>query len=194
MAIDAKPPLRLLAQALLVAVVYAIVGTLSLRLARDTGLAAPVWPAAGIAFAMAFQRGWTVLPGVALGSLLVNLPALLAEGSAAAATTSAVIAVGAALQAQAGALAVRGSIGSRPMLAEWRQILLFTALAGPVACLVAPTIGLVAQLTGGVIAPAQASTVWLTWWVGDSIGVIVFAPLTLMARSLFCLTAYATKM
>lgn len=172
--------LRLVAGALVVAVVYAVVGTLSLRLARDTGLAAPVWPAAGVAFAVAFARGWTVLPGIALGSLLVNLPALVNGGSTAAIAISVMIALGAALQAQSGAVAVRRFVGRQPMLAEARQIVLFMALAGPVACLVAPTVGVIAQLLGGVIAPSQALIVWLTWWVGDSIGVVVFAPLTLM--------------
>ena len=162
------------------AAVYAAVGTLSLRLARDTGLAAPIWPAAGIAFALAFQRGWAVLPGIAVGSLLVNLPALLLDGSASALAVSTAIALGAAVQAQVGAIAVRRMVGSRPALDEARQILVFMALAGPLACLVAPTIGVVAQLSGEVITPDQALTVWLTWWVGDSIGVVVFAPLTLM--------------
>ncbi len=180
MAAERQGRARLVGQAVLVAAIYVVVGTLSLRLARDTGLAAPIWPAAGVAFVFAFQRGWGVLPGIAVGSLLVNLPALLRDGSASAVAVSTAIAVGAALQAQVGAVAVRRLVGPRPALDEARQIVVFMALAGPLACLVAPTIGVAAQLLGGVIRADQALNVWLTWWVGDSIGVVVFAPLTLM--------------
>jgi integral membrane sensor domain MASE1 len=31
-----------------------------------------------------------------------------------------------------------------------------------------------------VVPPSRAAIVWLTWWVGDSIGVVLFAPMTLM--------------
>ena len=126
----AEPPghARLVGQAVLVAAIYAAVGTLSLRLARDTGLAAPIWPGGGVAFAFVFQRGWAVLPGIAIGSLLVNLPALILDGSASALVISTTIALGAAIQAHVGAVAVRRLVGTRPALDQARQILLFMAL------------------------------------------------------------------
>ena len=58
--------------------------------------------------------------------------------------------------------------------------MLTLALGGLLATTIAPTIGVAAQLTTGILSTGQAAFGWLTWWVGDAIGVIVFAPLVLM--------------
>jgi len=55
-----------------VAIVYAVAGKLSLLLAIPPGYATAVWPAAGIALAAVLLCGYRVLPGVWIGSFLVN--------------------------------------------------------------------------------------------------------------------------
>jgi integral membrane sensor domain MASE1 len=44
----------------------------------------PIWPAAGLAFAVAIHGGWRVAPGLALGAFLANLVSLGAPWAAAA--------------------------------------------------------------------------------------------------------------
>lgn len=167
---------------LLLALVYAALGAVSLGVGQLSGLAAPIWPSAGVAFVFALTWGWRVLPGVVIGSALVNAYSLaqVGEASGTAGAVAVVIGVGAALEAWVGALLVRRFVGARLSLAGPREILLVLLLAGPVACTVNPTVGVAAQLASGVIGPDQAAIGWLTWWTGDAIGVLVFAPLTLM--------------
>lgn len=166
----------------LVALAYAALGLLALRFVQDTGVASAVWPSAGIAFAAVFQWGPRMLPGVFVGSILVNVTSLYIGGSPWSATipVALVMAAGAAAQAWLGAALVHRALGPRPALVRARQVLLFMVLGGLVACVLNPTFGVAAQVATGVLPASKAFMVWLTWWVGDAIGVIVFAPLTLM--------------
>jgi len=167
---------------LLAAVLYAAAGLVTLGLAAYTGLAAPLWPAAGIAFALVYQRGRIVALGVLAGSFLVNSLTLAGDDFSVVSIllTAGLIAVGAALQALVGSELVTRRLGTHVSLSHAGQIAQFLLLAGPVACLVNSTVGVGAQLLTGVIEPSQALVGWATWWAGDSMGVIVFAPLTLM--------------
>jgi diguanylate cyclase (GGDEF)-like protein len=167
---------------LLAAALYAAVGLLTLWVARSIGLAAPLWPAAGLAFAFVYQRGYAVAWGVAAGSFLVNASTLSAGRyePLIVLSTAAAIAAGAAGQAAVGAALVRWRLGPHLALNRAWQITVFLLLAGPVACLVNATVGVAAQLANDVIRPDQALLGWMTWWAGDSAGVLVFAPLVLM--------------
>lgn len=174
--------MRVFALTLGLAAAYAVLGWASLLAVRDTGLAAPVWPAAGLAVACVYQYGWKVAPGVALGSLLVNFSTVAQSDKSltVALGVGLAIAVGAAAQALVAGALLRRYVGLRPPFVAPAEIITFLILAGPVASLINPTVGLAAQLAGDVIEPQQAAMSWLTWWVGDSIGVVVFMPLVLM--------------
>jgi PAS domain S-box-containing protein len=54
-------------------------------------------------------------------------------------------------------------------------------LGGPVACLACSTISVTVLSIAGVVAWSSFLFSWWTWWVGDTIGVLVFAPLALLA-------------
>lgn len=168
----------------LLALLYALVGSLTLRLVQEAGygLAAPVWPSSGLALALLLRRGPALAPGVLAGSLLVNLPLLWAAKGPhlAALAVALVIGLGASLQAVLGARWLRSRLGPRPALDRAQDILRLMLLGGPCACLVGAVFGVGAQLLAGVITLAEVPVTWLTWWVGDSVGVIVFAPLVLM--------------
>ncbi|WP_411869532.1 CHASE domain-containing protein, partial [Vulcanococcus limneticus] len=185
----ARPRLRLpalgnRAATVLLALLYALVGSLTLRLVQEAGygLAAPVWPSSGIALALLLRRGPVLAPGVLAGSLLVNLPLLWAAPGPhlVALAVALVIGLGASLQAVLGAIWLRSRLGPRPALDRAQDILRLMLLGGPCACLVGAAFGVGAQRLSGVITLAEVPVTWLTWWVGDSVGVIVFAPLVLM--------------
>jgi integral membrane sensor domain MASE1 len=118
---------------LLLALGYGVIGTISLLTVRDTGLAAPVWPAAGIAMAAVLAYGWRVAPGVALGSILVNVPAVLGQQFALSTVVLVPLAVacGAALQALAGSTLVKRYVGDNLTLIDAGPIVRFLLLAGP---------------------------------------------------------------
>lgn len=173
---------RVARTAVVAAGLYAVAGLLTLWIAQSIGLAAPVWPAAGIAFALVYQRGWPVAIGVAAGSFVVNARTLSLDGwdLRTVAFVGAMIGLGAALQAVVGAQLVGRGLGQHLTLNRGGQVLMFLLFAGPVATLVNPTFGVMAELWAGIIDPSDAFMGWATWWVGDAIGVIVFAPLVLM--------------
>lgn len=161
---------------------YALLGLVTLALGEFQGLASPVWPAAGLAVGLVCVFGWRVVPGIAVGSLVANSGTLLRNDIevSTVVVTAGVIAVGAALQALAASALVRRYAGWPNGLDAARPILLFLALAGPVACVINPTIGVAAQFATGVVPGDAVVTAWTTWWVGDIVGVAVFGPLTLM--------------
>lgn len=165
-----------------VAVLYAALGLVTLHLGQMTGLASPAWPAAGVAFAAALRWGWRALPGVFIGSVGVNVYWLTRVGEPGWQSwfTAAAIGSGAVLGAAAGAALVHRFVGPVRRLDTPRAVMLTLALGGLVASTIAPTIGVAAQLTTGLLGTSEAAFGWLTWWVGDAIGVIVVAPLVLM--------------
>lgn len=173
---------RLLALSALVFAAYAVVGAATLALGQYAGLASPVWPAAGLAFAVVYEWGWRLTPAIALGSLASNAVTLARQDSLSldALVVTVAIALGAALQAYVSAALVTQAVGRRASLTRAKEIIAFLLLAGPLGSMVNATVATVAQVASGLVSADQALLIWVTWWSGDAIGVVVFAPLVLM--------------
>lgn len=168
---------------LLVAAAYYLSGRLGLLLAIPPGYATAVWPASGIALAAVLLWGHRVAPGVWVGSFAVNVGTSLDTSSALALLSSlslpAFIALGASLHAVVGAWLIRRFVGYRNVLEQELEIVSILLLGGPIACLVSASVGISALYFHGLIPPENLLFNWWTWWVGDSIGVLIFAPLAL---------------
>ena len=52
------------------------------------------------------------------------------------------------------------------------QIGKLLALGGPIACLVGASVGVAALWLTGVVSLVEVPFSWLTWWVGDTLGVL----------------------
>ncbi|HEY6123510.1 MAG TPA: CHASE domain-containing protein, partial [Steroidobacteraceae bacterium] len=91
------------------------------------------------------------------------------------------IAVGSTVQALAGRALVARMIGVPLHLRSARDALVVLLLAGPVTCVIAATIGVGTLLALGIIGNDAIVGNWLAWWSGDSLGVLVFTPLVLLA-------------
>ncbi len=162
----------------LLALAYAGAGWVALQLAVPPGYAAPAFPPAGIALSALLIFGLRLWPGIFLGSLIVQV---LANGSAAIETLSPVILLmipaGATLQALAGALMAQRLVGFPNPLDAPGTIVRFLALVAPASCLISPSIAIPVLHFGGVIAAEDAGFNWWNWWIGDTLGVIIAAPL-----------------
>ncbi len=176
----------LIVRILLLALVYFAVSRASLSLAIPPGYATPVWPGAGIAAAAILMGGWRYLPGVWLGSLLTNLSVGLADQALSMSLLfsqlplPAMIGIGAALGAGVGAALVRRTVGYPGSYDSGVAVGQLLGLAGPVACLVSALWGGFTLSRFGVIEPHDlAFTLW-TWWVGDTLGVLLFLPASLL--------------
>ena len=167
-----------------VALAYALVGAAGLTLAIPPGYASPVFPAAGLALAAVLRFGGRALPGLVLGSALLNLSHAWFGGMLTPATAWVAMAIagGSTAQAWAGASLIQRRQGSvwRSLERE-RDVIGFLLLGGGLAPLIAASVAVPALLAAGVVGPADALFTWGNWYVGDALGVMVFAPLTLCA-------------
>lgn len=175
--------LRDLGRILLLAAAYFITGRLGLLLAIPPGYATVFWPASGIALAFVYLYGYRMLPGVFLGSALLNflngldpsiahIPVLI--------TNSIFIGTGAMLQAYAGCFLLYRAIGRNTSLIGLKPIIQFIMWGGFGSGLISATCGVGTLLATGSVPFENAFFSWWTWYVGDVLGIIVFAPLLVL--------------
>lgn len=178
------PPRTLWLRSAGLALGYLALAQLVFGLTAATSYAVPAWPAAGLALGALLVWGWRYWPAVWLGSFVANLlHGMVLSGNDASLSVFALsltLATGAALQAILAARLVRPFIKTGAPLAAERDVLAFLLLGGPLACLLSATFGVAGlYLLQGLATDALPGT-WLTWWAGDSLGVLLFAPLVLL--------------
>lgn len=172
-----------LAMLLAVAALYVITARLGLTMAMPPEKkATAVWPPSGIALAAVLLAGYRIWPGIWFGAFLANLwdyfdPAntVSLRGHLA---VSFAIAVGSALQALMGGILMQRWIGHGRPLDGSGQALRFLGIA-PLMCLVASTIGVTTLFIAGLTRGVDFGFNWWTWWLGDTVGILVVTPLTL---------------
>lgn len=161
---------------------YAVLGVLGLLLAIPPGYASPVFPAAGLGLVMVLVAGYRLLPGIWIGSLSLNIWVSWSQNDLTqnSMLIAACLATGAMLQAGAGCWLVRRFIKDRwQILMHEQEILKFFLLGGPLSCLISATVANLTLFLGGAISAAEVPWSWWNWWIGDTFGVLVFAPLIL---------------
>jgi len=182
--VSRMPPLRAPVVVLLVALAYFVSGRLGLLLAIPPGYATAVWPASGIALAAVILRSYWALPGIFLGSFAVNVSNAFDASSLDATLSSlpvpGLIALGATVQAAVAGWLVRRFVGYHNLLEQELDIVRLLALGGPLASLTNSSIGVGTLYLYGLIPSESVLFSWWTWWVGDTIGVLIFTPLVLV--------------
>lgn len=160
---------------------YFLFGRLGLVLDNPSGYVSPIWPAAGFALAGVLFFGYRVWPGIFIGSFLTNLPTDTGIFSFNPDINNFLIpisiAFGSTLQALVGAFLVNRYIDLNNGLIKLKDILLFYLLSGLIACLISPFWGVNTLFLSGVISENTYLFSMLTWWVGDTIGVLILTPL-----------------
>ncbi|MDC7677517.1 PAS domain S-box protein [Asticcacaulis machinosus] len=168
----------------ILAVLYFCTGWLGLFLAVPPGYATLIWPPSGIALGFLMLYGRRIWPGVLLGSFALNAyngQALTSEGIDHLKLLVALgIATGSTLQATFGQYLVGRFIGTPLHLNRPADLLRLFGLCGPLACIVAATIGVGTLYSAGLVPVESLTSNALAWWGGDLIGVVVFLPLVLM--------------
>jgi PAS domain S-box-containing protein len=162
---------------------YVICGRLGLLLAVPPGYATAVFLPAGIAVAATFVAGAATIPGIFVGSLLLNLwigYSISHQFDAPAVMVAVLIAVASTLQAWLAGSVLRRLVGYPAALDNPRDLLLVLLLS-PLLCLTSATLSVGAMWTLGVVRGNEALINWITWWVGDTLGVLVVLPLMLVA-------------
>lgn len=169
--------LRDLLAMVLLAAGYFFAATLGLKLAIVHKSATAVWPPTGISLAVLLFFGRRLWPGIFIGAFLANLTT---EGNL---FTSLGIAAGNTLEAVIGSTLVGRFAGGVHLFDRTRQIFKFVLLAVLGSTLISATIGVASLSLGGYAPWARFGSIWLTWWLGDASGAILFAPpLLLLAK------------
>lgn len=178
-----SPHFAYVAQTLGLTLAYVFSGKAAAWLAIPPGFSAPVWPAAGIGLGGLLVLGTRFWPGVLLGSFLVNLWTTASQPGTHSLVQCLVLPIGlgtgAALQAWWGATLIQRRVGYPHELCQPRDVGRFLLWGGPVACLTSSLWGTTSLWLLGTIALHEAARNALTWWVGDTIGVLVTTPLLL---------------
>ena len=154
---------------------YFLLAKFGQLVAVPPGLVTALWPPSGLAMAACLIWGWrSVTPALLIAAFLVNAtfgggfhPTLL----------SVTIAIGNSLQAVLGAW-VLGRFDRHLTFDDSRSIGRFLLLTIPI-CLVAATLGNLGLLIAGVIGPESLTLSYVSWWLGDVLGVVIFLPMTL---------------
>jgi TolB-like protein/integral membrane sensor domain MASE1/class 3 adenylate cyclase/Tfp pilus assembly protein PilF len=157
----------------ILAVIYFIAGKLGLMLASLHASASPVWPPAGIALAALLLLGYRAWPAIFIGAFLVNVTT---AGNAA---TSFAIATGNTLEAVVGAWLVNRFAGGTYVFDRPQGVFKF-ALAAGISTLISPAFGVTSLGVAGFADWANYGAIWLTWWLGDATGDLVFTPIVLL--------------
>ena len=153
------------------AAAYFVAAKLGLSLAYSNENITSVWPPTGIAIAALLLLGPRVWPGITAGALLANL------SNGAGIVTSLAFCVGNTLAPVVGAMLLRRT-GFRTSLDRLRDVLALVLLAGG-SMLISATGGTATLAATDAIGRDGAGLAWLVWWVGDALGVILFAPILL---------------
>ncbi|MFH9011019.1 MASE1 domain-containing protein [Streptomyces sp. NPDC017943] len=175
---DLRKPARVVLETLAVAACYYASGRLGLlrELVVEGAVVTPIWPPTGVAVACLLLLGLRCWPGIALGAFFVILsltsltPSVL--GILAGNTAAPVV----------GYLLLRRA-GFRTDLARLRDGLALVFLGAFTAMLISSTTGAGVLVATGQLEWAGFWPVWLAWWVGDAMGVLLVTPvLLLLAR------------
>jgi PAS domain S-box-containing protein len=161
---------------------YALLGAVGLKLAIPPGYASPVFPAAGLALACVLMFKRKGVSGVWLGSVLLNLSHAWLTGklNPTEAAVAVAVATGATIQAWAGScLVIRWQGLTWYDMEREQDTFAFLMLGGILPAVLSPTVGVTALYAAGIIEKAEFLFTWWNWYIGDAIGILVFAPLTL---------------
>ncbi|MBQ0826462.1 MASE1 domain-containing protein [Streptomyces tagetis] len=168
-------PVALLVETLLVAGCYYGAGRLGLllQLVVEGAVVTPLWPPTGVAVACLLIRGPRCLPGIALGSLLVVMSLTTLRPTA-------VGIVAGNTAAPACAYVLLRAVGFRLDLSRLRDGLALVFLGALTAMVISSGVGVGVILSTGRLDTAHFWTVWLAWWAGDAMGVVIVTPLLLL--------------
>ena len=155
------------------AIIYLIAGKIGLHLASLHASASPVWPPAGIALAAILLLGYRAWPAIFVGAFLVNLT------TAGDTATSVAIATGNTLEAIAGAWLVNRFAGGKNVFDRPQGVFKF-ALAAAISAVLSPAFGVTSLALNGFADWTKYGAIWVTWWLGDVTGDLIFTPLALL--------------
>lgn len=173
---------------LLVNIALAVGILLCAILGRSLGIEGPalpisvVWPATGLSLAALLLFGNRASVGVLAGNLIYNFlyltafPPTLPVLPLYAEMAAVAISLGSFAQAYFSAYILR-TYSKPPYFRTVNDIFIFLIPASFLSCLIGSTIGVISLYFVGGVETSLVIPVWLTFWLGDAVGIYVVTPL-----------------
>lgn len=155
---------------LLLAALYMAGAQVGLSLSVTFEHITPIWPASGIALTALLLWGYHYWPGIFVGAFMINS---LMGISPAVATG---IALGNTLEAVIAVFLIWRFIAKGEILESITGSVVFVLLAPILSSMIAAIIGTSSLLLGDAVSSGEAREAWLTWWVGDMMGILIIVP------------------
>lgn len=179
-----NPLLVMFVKIVLLALTYVGSGQLAMLLAAPPGYVTAIFPPIGISLAAVLLWGYPMLLGVLLGSTLLNF--MIAGGSFSQPSFAALlvpcsIALGTTAQCLVASWSIKRWVGFPSALTADKQIFWLLLIGGPLSCLISATAGTMVLYHHQIITAGQLLFSWWSWWIGDSIGVLIAMPLMFIA-------------
>ncbi|MBK67123.1 MAG: hypothetical protein CMP22_03210 [Rickettsiales bacterium] len=169
---------------LIFTILYAGLGKLSLFLAIPPGYASPLWISSGIAVIAILLYGFRYSPAILVGSFIINMHISLNAGASffdvGSILLSTSIALGATIQAMVAAYWVQRTVKLELVTKKYSELLKFIFIAGVIASLINSIWGPLSLYLWGIIPIENIHLNILHWWIGDTMGVVIFAPILLL--------------
>ncbi|MFD7702094.1 MASE1 domain-containing protein [Streptomyces caelestis] len=171
---DLRTPVVLVLETLVVAACCYAGGRLGLlrELTVEGAVVSPIWPPTGVAVAFLLMLGPRCWAGIALGALLVLMHLTSLR------LASVGVLVGNTAAPVCGYFLLRKA-GFRTDLSRLRDCLSLVFLGAFGAMLISSSIGAALLVGTGDLPAGSVWRVWLAWWVGDAMGVLLITPVLL---------------
>ena len=160
---------------LLLAGLYFCAGKLGLSWAHIHISVTAVWPPSGLALAALLLWGCRLWPGIFVGAFLLNI-STHETVTHETVLTALGIATGNTLEAVFAAWALNTFANGAKAFERARNTFRFVVLAPVLSTILSATVGVMSLILTGFARPEQFGPIWLTWWLGDSVGQLIFAP------------------
>lgn len=172
---DLRTPAVVVLETLAVAACYYAAGRIGLlrELTVAGAVVSPIWPPTGVAVAALLILGPRCWAGIALGTLFVVMHLTSLRPA------SVVLLAGNTAAPVCGYLLLR-AVGFRTDLSRLRDCLALVFLGAFSAMLISSSTGAGLLVATGDLPGRNFWGVWLAWWVGDAMGVLLITPVLLM--------------
>jgi integral membrane sensor domain MASE1 len=153
---------------------YFVLAKIGLALALIHPSASTIWPPTGFALAAILLWGYRAWPAIFLAAMIANAAAAGSIGTAIS------IATGNSLEALVGAALINVRSNGRDTFSTANTVAKFTVICIVLATPISATIGITSLAFAGYVEWANFGNIWLTWWLGNTIGALVVTPVVVL--------------
>jgi PAS domain S-box-containing protein len=169
------------------AIIYFIAGRLGTLLALPPGYSTALFPASGFALFAILRYGYKIWPGILIGSFFLNgsisvmqqnlpLTNFLPIGIS--------IGLGASGEALLGAYFLQRFTKSWDPFYQIKNISIFIIFSSLISSVASATCGTLTVTLSSLSTWNRFSETFLTWWLGDAIGILVITPILILFSTL----------